>query len=93
MKNYDGGDDDEDFDALLNEKEDSFDAWDEAFSDEYEASYSGDPAALEGDGDINYYDTDVTWSDASDWGDTSDWSSDWNDYGDYGSLDDAAGWD
>ena len=127
VKNYDGGDDDEDFDTLLNEEEDSFDVWDEVFSDEYEESYSGDPAAFEGDGDpnyyetdvdsgdesdvqyeesypgdpaaleddgdINYYDTDVTWSDASDWGDASDWSPDWNDYGDYGSLDDAAGWD
>lgn len=93
VKNYDGGDDEDFEDLLAEEAEDPFDTWDEAFSDEYEASYSGDPAALEGDGDINYYDTDVTWSDASDWGDTSNWSPDWNDYGDYGSLDDAAGWD
>ena len=127
VKNYDGGDDEDFEDLLAEEAEDPFDTWDEVFSDwheesypgdpaalegdgdpnyyetdvdsadepdvQYEESYPGDPAALEDDGDINYYDTDVTWSDASDWGDASDWSPDWNDYGDYGSLDDAAGWD
>ena len=127
VKNYDGGDDEDFEDLLAEEAEDPFDTWDEVFSDwheesypgdpaafegdgdpnyyetdvdsgdesdvQYEGSYPGDPAALEGDGDINYYETDVTWSDASDWGGASDWSPDWNDYGEYGSLDDAAGWD
>ncbi len=85
VKNYDGGDDDEeeDIEALLaEEEEDPFDTWDEVFDDwselpdnQYEESYTGDPSALESDGEINYYESEVDWDSVSDWG----WNSDWDD--------------
>ena len=53
-------------DAAEQAAEDSFDTSDDVFSDEYEESYPGDPAALEGDGDPNYYETDVDSGDESD---------------------------
>ena len=68
VKNYDGGDDDEDVDAALlaEDEEDSFDAWDEVFGDWYEETYSGDPSALESDGETNYYETEVELGDEPD---------------------------
>lgn len=91
VKNY-GDSDSENYDeAVVEDEEDPFDAWDEAFSDWYEGElpYIGDPTALESDIEYDYYDTGVEWGDESDWGGASDWS----DVGDFGGWDDASGWE
>ncbi len=95
-------------DAAEQAAEDSFDTSDDVFSDEYEESYPGDPAALEGDGDPNYYETDVDSGDESDVqyeesypgdpaalegdGDINYYETDVT-WSDASDWDDAAGWD
>lgn len=97
VRNY-GDSDSENLDEVFPEEKDPFDTWDEVFGDWYDGGlYIGDPEALESDGEYDYYETEVSWSDSSDWGDASDWAPDWDDYsGDYGGWDDYSGdsgWD
>ena len=66
VKNYDGGDDEEDVDAALlaEDEEDSFDAWDEVFGDWSELS--DEAAAPDNDDEHIYYETEIDFEGVSD---------------------------